>query len=129
LDLRLPQYILAEISAQILGRAKIDLAAAEQCGQFAFHARDAEQAGNVGGFELYKYIDVAVRTKIGSQHGPEKGHAADMSLPAKFRESLSVNRYVRHESTLPPFRSVYQAALHTIIQNLAGTVSTIKQRK
>ncbi|HEX5545587.1 MAG TPA: hypothetical protein VFX10_08830 [Nitrospira sp.] len=96
LNLGLLQHILAEISAQILGRAKIHFAAAEQGEQFTFHARDAEQARNVGGFELYKYINVALGTEIGPQHGPEKGHAADMSLPAKVRKLLSVNRYVRH---------------------------------
>ena len=58
----------------------------------------AEQARNVGGFELYKDINVALGAEIGPQHGPEKGHAADMSLPAKFRKLLSVNRYVRHQS-------------------------------
>jgi hypothetical protein len=100
MDLRLLQYIFAEISTQVLGRAEIHLAAAEQCGQFAFHARDAEEARRVRGVELYKYIDVAVGAKIGSQHGPEKGQTADMSLPAKFRKLLLVNRYVRHQSTL-----------------------------
>lgn len=41
----------------------------EQCGQFAFHTRDAEQARNVGEFEFY--INVALRAKIGSQQGPK----------------------------------------------------------
>jgi hypothetical protein len=81
----------------------------------------------MGRFELYKYVNVAIGAKIGSQYGPEKGQATDMSLQAKFRKLLLVNRYVHHELTLIPFRLVYQAGLHTIIQNLAGTVSTIKQ--
>lgn len=103
LNLGLLQHILAEISAQILGRAKIHLATAEQCGQFTFHARDAEQARNVGGFGLYKDINVALGAQIGSQHGPEQGHTADVSLPAKIRKLLLVNRYVRHQSTFPTF--------------------------
>ena len=60
LNLRFPQHILAEISAQILGGAQIDFSPTKDRRELPFHARDTEKPRHVRGLEIHKHITPVV---------------------------------------------------------------------
>src|SRR6185369_7361476 len=54
-----PQYLFAEISAEILRRAQVDLLPSQQAGQLRLHGGQPEQARLTARLELHQEVDVA----------------------------------------------------------------------
>lgn len=59
--MRLSKHVFAEVRAQFLRGAQIDLDA-QRLGQLDLDGAQADQAGHLAGLELYEQIQVAVRS-------------------------------------------------------------------
>jgi hypothetical protein len=103
LNLRFPQHILAEIPAQILSGAQIDLSPKDH-GELPFHARDTEKPWHVRGLEIHKHINVTLGVKILSQNRSEQRQAPDVVLLAELGKVVFVYRDSGHAATSKAFK-------------------------
>src|SRR3990172_58576 len=77
------QNLLAEIRAQVRGRAQVYLPSPEQRREFALHAGHAEEAGCTTPLKLHQGVDVAIGTEIVAQRRAEHGQPANAMRAAE----------------------------------------------
>jgi hypothetical protein len=92
---------LAEVTAQILRGAQIYFASAQDAGQLAFHAGDAQQTGDGAGLEFDQHVHVAIGPKITVHDRPKKRQTADVMFSAECRDPFIVYGYLYQDGTSP----------------------------
>src|SRR5688572_8073186 len=83
LHLGSPQHLVAEVPAELLRRAQVNLAPSEQSREFCLEFREAEEARRPARLELDQQVDVALGTIRSPQHRPEQGQAANAVRPTQ----------------------------------------------
>jgi len=83
LHLRLVQHLLAEIAAQILGRAEVHFSSPEQGRQLTLHARDPEKPRDLPWLKLNEQINIAVGAEIRPQRRAKDCQTPDVALSAE----------------------------------------------
>ena len=61
------QDLLTEITAEIFGRAQVDLSAALKIRQLQFHASEIEEGWESVGLKFDQHVDIALRAEIVTQ--------------------------------------------------------------
>ena len=85
---------------QGLGRHEVNPATAEEAGQFPLDA-DETKSGHMGGIELNKHVDVALREEIVPQHRTKQRQSPDVVAPAECGDSLAIERQMGHHHLWP----------------------------
>jgi hypothetical protein len=71
-DIRVPNYIITEVAAQIHRRPQVNLSAAEQAAQFLFHVGQTKETDTLLGLEFDKDVDVTFSGEPVSEDRTEK---------------------------------------------------------
>src|SRR6476646_470605 len=98
LDLGRPQDSVAEIPAEILRRAQVDLFPAQHRGQLGFHHGQPEEARLTAGLELHQEVDVAFWPSGTPERRTKQGQASDVLPPAEPRQLFICDRQAGHRS-------------------------------
>jgi hypothetical protein len=83
------QYFVAEIPAQLVGSAQIDLSTTEKFRKLPLHSRQTEEAGCLARMELNQQVNVATLPKLAFQSGTEEGESPYSIFFAKIGNLVS----------------------------------------
>src|SRR5450756_237072 len=92
LFLRILEDLVAEVAAELLGRAQID-AATEKLAELLLHARHREVADRGLGLELDQHVDVALGAEIVAKHRAEERQAPDAAAAAELADALVIDAH------------------------------------
>src|SRR5579883_2707614 len=84
--------LLPEVTAQVLRRAQVHCASPQECREFTFQARNAQQSRNMARFELHQDIHVALGSEIFPQRGTEHRQPADVMTLGELGNGLFRDR-------------------------------------